>query len=363
MRRPVKKRIHFFVVAIAIFVSGFQFLPETINLQGNLLTLMPLFLAVFGYFIVVPLLYWFWVIKAGQQKPWKMILALSLSCACARYSFPTDIAHHFEFVVYIKYPIIAVVLIFEFYLMWTIAKGLWNARKLSGDPRVHTLEKYKDNEKKLAVALPMAWEPASWYYMIPRFSKNHIKAICQLNVNACSSMHWGLSIFACLVLGVLSYYLLMGWSEIAAVIVATLICYGVIFLTANHRVAKYYSIYLNHDNKLVINKAFWSMIVINLDDIEKASAGEFNRDEQSEQLILGRGQCANISLTFKTPQTYLAMLGQFPEQVERLWLDVDAPETLIKEINKARTSYSNLSVRENTMIDNNTVVAGTPCPE
>ena len=47
-------------------------------------------------------------------------------------------------------------LIIELYLIVTIVKGLWQARKLSGDPRIHTFEQYQDDEKKLAVALLLA---------------------------------------------------------------------------------------------------------------------------------------------------------------------------------------------------------------
>ena len=116
MRTIVKKRLQFLTVAAATFGAGFTWMPETISLDGSIVDMMPLLLGIVGYFILVPVLYWRWIIKAGQQKAWKIIISLSLSCLCARYSFPTNIAQHFDFITYVRYPIIAVVLIIEFYL-------------------------------------------------------------------------------------------------------------------------------------------------------------------------------------------------------------------------------------------------------
>ena len=104
MRLAAKNRLHFLITAIVVFTAGFQLLPEHIALDGDLFSLMPLLLAIAGYFVLLPTLYWFWVIKAGQQQPWKMLLILSLSALCARYSFPANIAEHFEFITYLRYP-------------------------------------------------------------------------------------------------------------------------------------------------------------------------------------------------------------------------------------------------------------------
>lgn len=327
MRNSTKKRLQFFIVAIIIFASGFQWLPEQLALNGDWIKLSPLLLAGFGYFVFLPVLYWFWVIKAGQQKPWKMLLIISLSCLCARYSFPNNVAEYFDFITYVRYPIIAILLIIELYLMVTIIRGLWQARKLSGDPRVHTFEKYKDDEKKLTAALPLSWEPASWYYAIPRFSRNHAKAIAQLKLKSANKLHWLALMAFCIVGSIGCYLVIVQWSEIAAIIVSSLFFYSVIFLTANYRVARRFSIYKTED-KLVINSAFLSFIIIDLAHIEAINIGEFNRHENKEQLTLGQGEIANVELVFNTPQTYLAMMGSFPEQVERLWLNVEEASEL-----------------------------------
>ena len=133
MRTPTKKRLQFFLVAITTYVLGFQFIPENLNYNGTITSLTPLLLAIAGYFIFLPILHWFWVIKAGQQKAWKIILIFSLISLCARYSFPKDIAQYFEFIMFLRYPIIGVLLIIELYLMVMIIKGLWQARSLSGE--------------------------------------------------------------------------------------------------------------------------------------------------------------------------------------------------------------------------------------
>jgi hypothetical protein len=333
MRTTIKKRLHFLTVTVLVYILGFQFLPENLNYNGSIQSLIPLLLAVAGYFIFLPILHWFWVIKAGQQKAWKIILIFSLSSFCARYSFPKDIAVYFEFIMYVRYPIMGILIILELYLMVMIIKGLWQARKLSGDPRIHTVEKYQDDEKKLALALPLSWEPASWYYAIPRFSRKHKPAICQLATRSMATTHWLILIAACLIVGSLSYALLVDWSELTALIVASLSFYTMIFVTANHRVAKNYSVYLQGD-KLVINNAFMSFIIVNTRDITAVNQGAWNKAENKEQLMLGQGDNANIEMCFSKEQTYLATMGQFPENVSKLWLHIKEPALLIEELSK-----------------------------
>jgi hypothetical protein len=333
MRTTIKKRLQFLTVAVIVYVIGFKFLPENLNYNGTIESFMPLLLAVTGYFILLPVLYWFWIIKAGQQKAWKIILILSLSSLCARYSFPKDIAMYFEFIMYIRYPIMGVLLILELYLMVMIVKGLWQARKLSGDPRIHTVEKYHDDDKKLALALPLSWEPASWYYAIPKFSKNHNQAIGQLVTRSMTISHWLMLVAACFIVGSLSYTLLVDWSEITAFIFASLSFYTVIFVTANHRVAKNYSIYLL-GNKLIINNAFMSFIIIETQNIKTINEGKWNKADDKEQLMLGQGSNANIELCFNEEETYLATMGQLPEKVSKLWLHIKEPALLIEELSK-----------------------------
>ncbi len=339
MRTIVKKRLQFLTVAAATFGTGFTWMPETISLDGSIVDMMPLLLGIVGYFILVPVLYWRWIIKAGQQKAWKIIISLSLSCLCARYSFPTNIAQHFDFITYVRYPIIAVVLIIEFYLLASIVKGLWGSRNLSGDPRIHTVEKYQQDDKKLTAALPMAWEPASWYYAIPKFSRLHTIAITHLRVNSRYTWHWLALIVAFIALGVVGYQLLVDWSEIAAVIVASLSFYTVFFVTANHRIAKRYSVYF-HENKLVINNAFWSFIIVDIDQITSVTLGTFDKQTDKEQLLLGKGKQGNIEISFTTPQTYFATLGQMNEPIDKIWLNVDDPDVL-KSVLSERVTQQN----------------------
>jgi hypothetical protein len=333
MRTPIKKRLQFLTVAVIVYIIGFQFLPENLSYNGSVQSLIPLLLAVAGYFVLLPVLHWFWVIKAGQQNAWKVILIFSLSCLCARYSFPKDIAQYFEFIMYVRYPLIGILLIIELYLLVMIVKGLWQARKLSGDPRIHTFEKYKDDEKNLALALPMSWEPASWYYAIPKFSRNHAQSIGQLVTHSKKTSHWLMLVAACFIAGSISYILLVDWSEIGAFIFASLSFYMVVFVTANHRVAKKYSIYLLGD-KLIINNAFTSFIIIDTQNISAINQGQWNNADDKEQLMLGQGSNVNIELCFNEEETYLATMGQLPEKVSKLWLHVKEPALLIKELSK-----------------------------
>ena len=328
MRVVVKKRILFFVLTIIIYILGFQFIPEKFKYDGSFGTVAPLVIATFGYFILVPILYWFLIIKAGGQKAWKLLIILSISSLCARYSFPESIGEYFEFVAWVRYPIIAVVLVIEFYLMWAIINGLWQARKLSGDPRVHVWKKYKDDDKKLALALPLAWEPASWYYAIPKFSKKHQKPVGHLQFVSASRYHWLSLTVLFIILSGLSYHFLVDWSEVAAVFVSSLLIYSIIFITANYRIARYHSIYII-DDQLIVNDAFFGFMVINIYQIKKVEVENENaeqKNEGSEILIFGNNKANSVILNFISEQSYLGLLGISNEPTRQVRLNVDDPE-------------------------------------
>jgi len=331
MRAVVKKRIIFLAIAVLIYTLGFQWIPSELEFDGTLISIFPLVIASVGYFVVIPILYWFLIIKAGRQKSWKLLIVFSLSSVCARYSFPASIAEYFEFVMWIRYPVIAVILLIESYLIYFIIKGLWQARKLSGDPRIHTFEKYQGDEKKLIIALMMAWEPAGWYYAIPKFSKNHQKAGTHLNLLSANRLHWLGLILSCVLLSGLSYYLLFDWSVLAAVVISSIILWSLIFITANYRIARYYSIYF-HDNKLIINNAFWGFMAIDINQISQVEVGAWDKIKGSEELCFGRGNSTNVKLEFTREQTYLGGAGQFPEKVEGIKLNIDEPEVLLNSL-------------------------------
>ncbi|MFD2167589.1 hypothetical protein ACFSJY_15165 [Thalassotalea euphylliae] len=327
MRTPVKKRLHYFLTAISCYLLAHYLLPEQVDLAGDWLELLPVITASFSFFFLLPVLYWLWVIKAGEQKPWKMLIGLSLSFLVARYTFPEDVAAYFEFITYLRYPIIAIVLIIECYLIFTIVKGLWQARRLKGDPRIHTYEKYKNDDKKLTASMPVASEPATWFYVIPKFTRDHPKAMANLVLRSAKPMHFAFMLLACLASGSGFYWLLVDWSELAALFVASMCFYTVFFVTANYRIARHFSCYVI-DNKLVINNSFLNLMVIDLDAIDSIQVGEFVRADNKEQICLGRGEVANVEISFSATQQYLGMLGQFNESVDKVWLCLDNPVAL-----------------------------------
>ena len=163
------------------------------------------------------------------------------------------------------------------------------------------------------------------------FYPSSSKGNCELSGEFSKTLALASFAVACVLAGCVSYWLIAPWSELAALIVASLCFYSVIFCTANHRIAKHFSIYQT-DDKLVINAAFTSFIVIDKSEIREVNLGTFKQADAPEQVMLGKGagkeKSANIELTFSQPQTYFAMLGQLPEPVEKLWLNVEQPEAL-----------------------------------
>jgi hypothetical protein len=336
MRRSVKRRVSFLALAIISYVIGFNFLPESLASDVDMFKLV----AIAGiYFVLLPILYWFWIIKAGKQKAWKLLLIFSLSGLMARLSFPAEVASYFEFIMWLRYPIIAILLLIEFYLMVSIAKGLWQARSMKGDPRVHIVDKYQDeDDKKRSLALVLASEPASWYYAIPWFSRQHVSSDNAIELLSAKTWMWLLMLLGTLVMSAACFMLLSLWSELAAIIVTSIIAYGVVFVTANYRVSKHYSLYIQQD-KLVINNSMWGFLTVNIAQISQLEAGTWDKksilkqgDSDDELLCFGRGVNANVRLTFSQPQTYFGALGQLPEQIEQLYLVASDPDALVQQL-------------------------------
>ena len=346
MRRPVKFRIAFYLVAIVSFYLGSQFLPESLPDVGWSLSAMwaqpdwqNTLLVSLLFFVVIPTLHYFWIIKIGEQALWKILIVLSLSSLVARYNYPQQLAQYFEFISWLKYPFIAVLLALELYLMVTIIKAIWGARKLSGDPRLHMIDKFevagdekKDSKeaKQLELALMFAHEPASWYYAIPRFSRKHIPAIAHIQLLSANWLHYILVLTALVGVTAGSYLALAGWSETVAIVVATLIFYGLIMFVANFRVSRHFSLYPWQD-KLVVNNSWWGVSLLNLTDISAVEKGEWSSEEVGEDFHFGRGH-ANIKIEFVAPQRYYSAMASFKEDVETLYLTLDDPDALIQHI-------------------------------
>ncbi len=326
MRTPVKFRIAFFAIAISIFALAFNLLPDVIESKADQYVTL---IFACGFFLLIPLLYWMWIVRIGKQKPWKIILIISLSFVVARYSFPAEIADHFEFVMWLRYPIMAVLLAIELYMIFHVVRSLWNARHLSGDPRVHVIENYKkEDEKKLLLGVLMSYEPASWFYTIPYFSRNHPKALGQLSLLSANAWHWLGLLFATLLVTTITYLLLFELSELVAIIVSSLIGYSVIIITANYRLSKHFSIYCL-DEKLVINNNILGILVVPMDSIECIESGEWNKTQLKEKLVFGWGKHANVKIQFNSEQQYIGGMGQFVESFNEVYLVIKNPNPLL----------------------------------
>ncbi|MGI2219165.1 hypothetical protein ACRN94_19650 [Shewanella baltica] len=95
LRRPAKYRIYFLILMIIVYWLGFNLLPEQLTQTSEQLSLAVVSAL---YFVLLPLLYWYWIIKIGAQKSWKILVILSLSSLMARLSYPPQIAEYFEFI-------------------------------------------------------------------------------------------------------------------------------------------------------------------------------------------------------------------------------------------------------------------------
>lgn len=377
LRRQVKYRIAFFILMISVYVLGFNLLPEQITQTSEQLSLVVVSAL---YFVLLPLLYWCWIIKIGAQKAWKLLIILSLSSLMARLSYPDEIAEYFEFIAWLRFPIIAVLLLIELYLMVSIIKGLWQARKAAGDPRLAIIAQYAatveqeqgqganepqslniegrlnsessmdkiTDDKKLTLGLILATEPASWYYAIPYFSRRHPSAITQLKLLSAQPWHVVMTIVCLMASSLLSYWLLDNVSHIAAILVSGLLLYSMVLIAANYRISRYYSLY-QREGKLIINNGIWGFMSIDLTQISDLKLGAFSALAPSQKvgdkplgmvstasspeiLTIGRGDTANVQLLFKQPQVYYGGMGQLSESFTMVNLVVDDPQELVDTV-------------------------------
>jgi hypothetical protein len=247
----------------------------------------------------------------------------------ARFSFPPDIAQYFEFIMWAKYPIIALVFALEIFVIVSVLKALWQARKLSGDPRVNIVTQFEskvEDEKKLTIALMLAYEPSSWYYFISHFSRNHPDAIGQLRLYSAKRWHL-LLLFGSLVgLTALSYYLVVNYSQLGAILLSGFVLYGLVFLCANYKVSRYFSLYV-HDKRLVINNSMWGLMVIPIAHIANIEIGNWQKSEQTEALMFGRGKSCNIKISLSKHCYYYSTMGQTKEKTNEVYLQLENAKT------------------------------------
>lgn len=332
MRSVVRNRLLYIATAIGCYVLGFQLLPDAVSAGWASTSVI---VASVGYFVLLPLLYWLLVIRPGSQKTWKLILVYSISSLMAHYSFPAEQAAQFDFILLLRYPLMLVLVLFEFYVIFSVIKGLWQGRKLKGDPRINIINQYQDEDlKKRSTAITIATEPACWYYAIPKFSRNEAVSAYHINLLSAKKQHW-LLLMACLgLISVMVFYLLVQWSEVGAYFISALILYGVVLLTANHRLSRYHSLYF-HNGQLVINNSILGFLLVNFADITQVSHVNIACPNNEDELRFGRGENANIHITFKHPQVYYGGAGALPKTIKGIFLRISHPQTFMHELTQA----------------------------
>ncbi|MEP4889144.1 MAG: hypothetical protein ABJV04_03890 [Aliiglaciecola sp.] len=330
MRKAVKSRLIFLVIAIGCYSAGFYFLPQQIDSELERIITASFALI---YFLVLPVLYWWMIIKVGKQKPWKIILIFSLSAAIARFSFAPQIADYFEFIMWLRIPIIGILLVIEFALIAHVVRSLWQARKLKGDPRVHMLNTIKGDvdEKKQQLSITLSYEPASWYYCLPFLSRNHPPSATHLKLLSAYPLHLVFMLIGLFLVSSLTYIVLANISELLALIVASIVAYTLISIVANYRISRYHSVYFLDDN-LVLNASFLSMMVLPISNIKTFETGSWSKQQLPESLFLGRGKRANVLISFDRDISCFSMMGMLNEPFDKIYLAVEDCQALANHL-------------------------------
>ena len=346
-----KYKLTYLLFVLTSFFLGFKFLPESIATDSDLY-LTGLFLAI--YFIALPVFYWVGVMTKGKQQSWKILIALSLSCVLARYSLPSDLSQYFDFIAWVRYPIVAMLIVLELYIFYLVVKGLWDARKAKGDPRLTALALYQNqtanddsqasdshyqklkqklndskNEGLKTASITLASEPASWYYAVPYFSRNHISSIGQINSVMGRFYHVALISAALIGVSVASLIWLADSYEYFAYFIAVIALYSLVFVIGNYRAARHFSTYIQ-DDYLVVNQGLWSISRFKLADIKSITVNE--NIPAKDELTIGMVKEKTVKIEFTEPQTYFGLLGTLPEDIEAISLGVAEPDNFARTV-------------------------------
>lgn len=334
MRKVTRYRLVFVVLAICLYTIGVKLTPAQFLPEHN----WPVFAGLFAlYFAVIPALHLLLVILATQQKWWKLLIPFSTSSLVCRYSMPTELAGYFEFISYLRYPLVAILLVIELAIVYHVVRMLWKCRTMQGDPRASAIRAMNnEDEKKRTTAILFAYEPATWYYLLPFLSRNHVPTLAHLRLSSSSLLMLFVLIVGLILMTSGLYYFLAMWSELVAIIVSSLVGYSLIYLIANYRISKHHSVYVLDDH-LVINNNFLNLMVIPLKQISHVEVNTFEQPS-SEALCLGKGT-PNIKLILSSPSCYYGMMATLTDSVSEVYLSVDNPES-ISALNKNQIDHS-----------------------
>ncbi|MBM7074115.1 hypothetical protein JQC92_19100 [Shewanella sp. 202IG2-18] len=231
---------------------------------------------------------------------------------------------------------------------------MWGARKAKGDPRLTALDiyqnqtaendqqafdsKYQKLKQKLndskseglkTASITLASEPASWYYAVPYFSRNHTPSVGKINSVMASFYHVALISLVLVGTAIASLGWLVDIYEYFAYFVAVVAIYSLIFVIGNYRAARHFSTYI-HDDYLVVNQGLWSVSRFKLAEIKSINVSD--KAPSKDELTLGKIRHNSVKIEFSKPQTYFGMLGTLPEEIESIRLAMAEPEEFARTI-------------------------------
>lgn len=331
MHSTTQYRLIYLLMAITIFAVGGYLVPGALDTHRQVLVTA---MVAAAFFVLVPALHVYLVIVKGKQKWWRLIAPFGLGILVARYTFPDTLTSYLDFMSWVRYPFLAIIIALECFILYQVISSLWKARKLKGDPRIHVLaSQTHQNEKMQDMAIMMAHEPASWYFAVPRFSRQLPKAVANVNLYSASRWFSLVGLGALLLATAASYLLLNNVSHIAASVVSVLVGYSLISLVANYRISRYYSLYFTPTH-LVINPTFFNLLVAEIASIQSVKAGSWPKDTLNDERVLGRGT-ANLCIEFSSPVTYTTFMGTARDEVSRVYVCVDNPQSVVASLSAA----------------------------
>lgn len=162
---------------------------------------------------------------------------------------------YFNFIAWLKWPVI---ILFSPQILIVIfsIKSIWKNRAIKTDPRISILQEDRfANEHLKRIGLMVAYEPASWFYFFPAFSKK-LKPLGRIKSSGGSIFFCVSLMFLTVTLSLLSYRLISPYDQFIAAGISGVTLYFLVSVWANFRCTRYHSL-AECNGKIIVNNGFY----------------------------------------------------------------------------------------------------------
>jgi hypothetical protein len=265
-------------------------------------------LLIIDIFITIPLVCYFCLKNHLKQALIKMLIYMGLLILLGSYIIPTEQKFYWLYLEYLRYAIIAVVILFELFIITSVIFAIKTAFSKNQDPDVAIASPVEKIFGKSIASELIKFDLRLWSFaLFPKRieSKNYLGSHhfhCHLKDGTQSFLQGFvfLSIFELPLVHVLLHFI---WSPMAANIITGLTLFSLAYLVAQYRAVEKRPISFTNE-QLIIRYALSNPLIINLNDIESAEINTqvISRNQNIKRFnLLG---APNVKIELKNSKDY-----------------------------------------------------------